>query len=108
MRYDGKQTDRLYTSAAWRRVRSAVLMRDHYMCVRCVQAYREGHGGRPRKATLVHHIEPYRDAPELALNMDNLQSLCEVCHNQLHTEKGARHYPADAPPFTTKARVIKI
>jgi 5-methylcytosine-specific restriction enzyme A len=36
---------------------------------------------------MVHHIEELSDKPELALNEDNLISLCNSCHNKEHPEK---------------------
>lgn len=111
MRRDTKRADPFYASAAWRRVRRAVLMRDNYMCVRCMQALREGTGGRPRAATLVHHIVPYQDAPERGLELDNLESLCDVCHNRIHAalDRKRVRLQADAPHDTAKhVRIIRI
>ena len=65
---------------AWRRLREAALIRDHYWCARC--------GRRP--ADTVHHIVPVTERPDLAMELNNLQSLCRQCHNQLHPEKGCR------------------
>lgn len=71
-----------YDSAAWKRVRSRVLRRDHYMCVDC-RRY-----GRMVEAVEVHHIEHLEDAPERALDPANLISLCKACHRKRHPEKG--------------------
>lgn len=73
-----------YTSAAWKSKRAAILSRDGYMCVRC-RRY-----GRQRPATTVHHIKHYDEYPELALQNDNLMSLCEKCHNYYHPEKAEK------------------
>ena len=43
-----------------------------------------------RQATTVHHIKHYDEYPELALNNDNLISLCEACHNNMHPEKAKK------------------
>ena len=75
------------------------LQRDHYWCQRC---------GR-RAATTVHHIIPREERPALALDLDNLQSICPQCHNQLHPEKGAKN--CKAPPkagLPADIRVIEI
>ena len=63
-----------YASKAWRAARQQALRRDSYTCCMC--------GGH---ATDVHHIigltpENISD-PRIALNVDNLQSLCWLCHN---------------------------
>ena len=80
MRYDMKQRDSFYASTAWKRIRKAALIRDHYLCQRC----------RRRPANTVHHIQPREEYPELALVLDNLQSVCTICHNREHPEKGWR------------------
>lgn len=79
MRYDMKKRDPFYATAAWQRLRGAALLRDHYLCCRC----------RKRPANTVHHIKPREEFPELALDLDNLESLCPRCHNQAHPEKGS-------------------
>ena len=65
-----------YDSARWRATRKLVLRRDAYTCHDC--------GGR---ATEVHHIVELTptniDTWDIALNPDNLQSLCWDCHNKI-------------------------
>ena len=70
-----------YTSTAWKNKRAAILSRDGYMCRECKRY------GRQRPATTVHHIKHFDEFPELALDSDNLISLCEKCHNKMHPEK---------------------
>ena len=72
----------LYNSKEWEKVRQAVLIRDHGMCKM---------PGCNHPAEEVHHIrmltaENVRDA-EVALNMDNLISVCRDCHFKIHREK---------------------
>lgn len=49
-----------------------------YLCERC---------GRP--ATICHHKKYLNrwniDNPEISLNFDNLEALCQECHNQEHS-----------------------
>jgi 5-methylcytosine-specific restriction enzyme A len=64
-----------YKSSQWRAVRRIVLNRDHFTCRDC--------DGR---ASEVHHIveltpENIND-PTIALNLDNLESLCWSCHDK--------------------------
>lgn len=73
-----------YTSTAWKAKRAAILCRDGYMCKRCKRY------GRQRQATTVHHIKHYDEYPELALDNDNLISLCDKCHNYYHPEKAEK------------------
>lgn len=66
-----------YRSKEWQEVRQAILIRDHYLCVKC---------GAP--AEEVHHIRHL--SPEnigdlaVALDAKNLQSLCRECHFAEH------------------------
>ena len=73
-----------YTSPQWKAKRAAILSRDGYMCRECKRY------GRQREATTVHHIKHYDEYPELALESDNLISLCEACHNKMHPEKAKK------------------
>jgi len=54
----------------WPALRLQALRRDGFQCVQC--------GARQRLE--VDHIRPVRDAPELAFELSNLQTLCSSCH----------------------------
>ena len=73
-----------YKSKAWQHKRRMILRRDAYQCQDCKRY------GRIRTAVKVHHIKHLDDYPELALQSDNLISLCDACHNKRHPEKGGR------------------
>lgn len=66
-----------YHSAAWKKTRAYILMRDRYKCVRCSNPAEE-----------VHH--KIRLSPEninditVTLNPSNLESLCGECHKKEH------------------------
>lgn len=64
---------RFYLSRDWRRVRDYVFKRDYGLCVRC---------GAPGE--IVHHkthLTPRNiNDPHIALNPDNLETLCRECH----------------------------
>lgn len=79
-----REAKRFYNSAAWQRCRGVVLIRDNYLCQKCLKQ------GKITTADMVHHIEDLQDAPEKALDLDNLVSLCNPCHNKEHPEKGRR------------------
>ena len=106
MRYD-KQTYPFDKSALWRRARRQALERDLYLCTECAAAWRRGELAAPRPATVVHHIKPRSERPDLALELDNLQSLCDACHNKKHPEKGGsgKEKSEKSPPGV---RVIKV
>ena len=74
---------RFYDSAAWKRVRSAVIARDRYACKRCGSFFAR---------LQVHHVRPLAfgkdGAPkEGAYDMDNCETLCQRCHMVLHGNK---------------------
>jgi 5-methylcytosine-specific restriction endonuclease McrA len=66
-------SDRRYSTAAWQRVRRAVLRRDGHVCMvggpRCL-----GH------ATTVHHLVPSSQAPHLFWAEENLVAACSCCN----------------------------
>ena len=68
---------RFYKSLAWRRCRDAYFIAKHGLCERC---------GGPGK--IVHHkvyLTPQNiDNPAVSLNWDNLELLCQECHNKEH------------------------
>ena len=106
MRYE-KKPDPFYKSAAWRKLRRTALQRDLYMCQDCLAAKRRGEMVRPRDAVVVHHIVPVTERPDLMMDLDNLISLCDACHNKRHPEKGGSPgQEAVTPP--EGIRVIKV
>ena len=83
-----------YIWAKWLHVRDEVLRMDHYECQRCKDKHH-----RYRAADTVHHINHFKDRPDLALEVwyidpatherkRNLISLCHDCHEEVH-ERGA-------------------
>ena len=54
---------------------------------------------------MVHHVLPITERPDLALDVANMRSLCDMHHNRKHPEKG-RH--GKAKPMPTTMRVIKV
>ncbi len=88
-----RERKNFYSSAAWIDKRINILRRDHFECQECrkriEKAKQEGvelpvYDRWIRPATLVHHIKHLEDFPELALDDDNLESVCMECHNRLH------------------------
>ena len=72
---------RFYKTREWGQKRLEILERDNHECQRCKSL------GLYSKAECVHHIKHLEDCPELALENDNLQSLCLACHNIVHPER---------------------
>lgn len=75
---------RLIHSARWRALRRKKLNASP-LCERCMAE------GIKTAAVLVHHIHPIEgvtddDKARWAFDFDNLMSLCEDCHVQMHAE----------------------
>lgn len=69
-----------YRSKEWKKVSTAYMTSRFYLCERC---------GSP--ATICHH-KIYLNAqnindPEISLNPDRLECLCQDCHNKEHSLK---------------------
>jgi len=71
---EAKAYRRLYKTARWARLRQSVLDADP-LCRYCLQAE------IVEEAKVVDHIRPHKGDPELFWSVDNLQPLCESCHN---------------------------
>lgn len=69
---------KFYQWCEWRKMRLEALERDHYECQICKRK------GRYRRAQNVHHIKEVKSRPDLALTLDNLESVCIKCHNEIH------------------------
>jgi 5-methylcytosine-specific restriction enzyme A len=78
-----KESKSFYNLRDWRdRLQPMKLARDPY-CEHCLQR------GVHEPATHVHHIKSIEEAPELARDFDNMQSLCLSCHSRHHaSERG--------------------
>ena len=97
-----------YHTAAWKRVRALALSRDCGMCQDCMDRFRAGYGVRPNRATMVHHIIPVSERPDLALDLDNLRALCYECHNKEHPEKHKQTKDRRPEKRAGRARVIRV
>lgn len=78
---DNAIPDNFYKTGIWVRKRTEILERDNHECQRCKDA------GGYSKGNVVHHIKHLEDRPDLALDDDNLMTVCEACHNALHPER---------------------
>ena len=67
-----------YKSRKWKRKREVILRRDDYQCRQCKRY------GKVTPATTIHHVQTLEERPELALVSDNLISLCNTCHENMH------------------------
>lgn len=80
-KYNKERTDkdyvRFYYSKEWQQLRMLVLKRDGYLCVSCRSK------GIVKLAEMVHHKIPIKIDYNKRLDLDNLESLCEACHNKI-------------------------
>ena len=77
--------DSFYSSKPWFKTRSKVLKRDEYRCVLCNDSvYGKG------MARIDHYPHSKKDRPDLALDMNNLRTLCAKCDNIQSTARGHR------------------
>lgn len=74
-------THYFYTNSRWLKKRQEALDRDNDECQSCKKK------GGYSKANTVHHVKHLRDYPTLALDINNLLSLCYECHAEEHPEK---------------------
>lgn len=85
---------RFYKSKEWHTCRDSYLKSVGYFCERCKAK------GIYEAARIVHHKiylteDNYKD-PSIALNFDNLEALCQTCHNQEHfSDDAPRRYTID-------------
>lgn len=79
----------VYNTARWKRLR-LVKLRNNPLCEVCEKK------GITKMADDVHHIQSFMsvDNPEarkaLAFDYDNLMSLCDECHSEIHKRKRSR------------------
>ena len=75
-----------YSSKAWQDCRNEYAKRQHHLCENCLAK------GIYRPGEIVHHVihlDPITiEKPEIALNFDNLELLCRVCHSKIHDHPG--------------------
>lgn len=70
-----------YKSTDWKRTRELVLLRDNRLCQRCLREHRF------TPADMVHHIVEVKQDWSKRLDLSNLESLCNACHNKVHGDR---------------------
>lgn len=83
-----------YKSKAWQRARTQVIQRANGLCERCLAS------GQYKPGVIVHHKEYITPAninnPNITLNLNNLELVCEDCHNKEHKAKPNDRYIFDS------------
>ena len=87
--------DAFYSGKAWRRVSTAYMSSKSYICERC---------GAP--AVVCHHKKWLNDVnvhdPKISLDFENLEALCQECHNAEH---GSKH---DVAVFNDAGELVGV
>ncbi|WP_085521402.1 HNH endonuclease [Tuberibacillus sp. Marseille-P3662] len=89
---------KFYKGKAWRQCRDAYFVSQHGLCERC---------GSPGK--IVHHViwlnpDNISD-PDIALNHNNLELVCQWCHNVIH--HGSNGITRNDVTFNINGELIK-
>ncbi len=71
------EASRLRTCRRWDKTRKRVYERDHFLCRVCFRR-----GKFTSEALEAHHIQPLREAPELAYEDENIITLCQRHHKE--------------------------
>lgn len=94
-----QERQRFYNSMDWRRTRERIRKRDNYECQWCKEKGKVtidtgalNRNGRKKNALIVHHIEERLDRPDLALDDDNLVTVCFECHERHHERWTENNY----------------
>lgn len=86
-----------YASKEWRKLSRLYMESKHYLCERC--------GG---VGSICHHrqyITPHNiNDPSITLNMDNLECLCQDCHNREHTKRNTDN---DSFDFDQSGNIVR-
>lgn len=87
----------------WDKRRSAVLHRDNYTCQKCGE--RSGpHAGDEGVELHAHHINPIGDGGSNKL--DNLQLVCESCHDQIHHDSDSNTIAVGSLTFVLTSGLV--
>lgn len=89
-----KERDAFYNSTDFDIVREQVLERDNHECQFFSGKWGDGihkpYKIEPKRATMVHHIKPIKERPDLCLDPDNLISLSFEAHEIVEERKRFR------------------
>lgn len=80
MKYSDKY-EQFYNSKEWKQLRRQVMQDNDYLCAECKR------NGKIRQATQVHHKVPIEEDYGLRLEYDNMEALCNQCHNVAHERR---------------------
>lgn len=97
---DDPKIAKKYRCKRWRELRKAKLLINP-VCERCAKQ------GKVNSAYIIHHKEyitnlNYED-DEVFYNIENLESLCEACHNNEHFNKKGYYFDENGDIYESKS-----
>lgn len=83
-----KERSEIYNSKQWKKMRKAKIMMNP-LCEECLKS------NKITTATQVHHIDSFmyyegNERLAKAFDFNNLESLCDECHEKKHNKKGTK------------------
>lgn len=95
-----------YIGKIWREKRIYIIDRDHYECQACKKKGKikilKLNANNKNERAYVHHKKNLKEYPELALDNNNLETLCFNCHEEEHKDERKRFQTKEK--FTNKER----
>ncbi len=93
MQREYKDVANFYKSKEWIETRNLKLWQEHFLCERCKAK------GIIESARVVHHkiyINRYNiNDTDITLNLENLEALCQTCHNREHKKPKKFNYDCE-------------
>ncbi len=78
------ERQRMYARSFWKELIKVVYERDGYRCQRCAAPH--GKGNRLH----AHHVKPWAGHKESRFDLKNILTLCDKCHQWVHSKKNAK------------------
>ncbi|MEG0900290.1 MAG: HNH endonuclease [Oscillospiraceae bacterium] len=72
--------EKFYRTWKWKKKREYILKRDNNECQLCKLK------GKFNRGNIVHHKQHLKNRPDLAMDDNNLITVCFDCHEELHPE----------------------
>lgn len=75
------ERQRMYASGDWKEIVRTIYKRDNYHCVRCGSAHTK------ERSLCAHHVKSFAGNPSLRFDLDNIVTLCKICHHWVHSKE---------------------
>jgi 5-methylcytosine-specific restriction enzyme A len=84
---DGSSTLRqtMYARSFWKELAKAVYERDGYKCLRC------GATHTVKNKLHAHHVKKWAGNPESRFELKNIVTICQSCHNFIHSKENTKN-----------------